>query len=334
MKGNTDNAFVGDGYGAAVYSASYSAKAEEPDCSLMANLIAKSLSKRDNPDTKDFLRDTVNAMLRSVVVGATQACWFLLGLRYVRKSKAVISVNTLQKENMTMRLRTKPEMHAAVEAEGEEATAVDSSPGSNLGRRITYGDFVKNQVKIADVHNPESCEVTYSAFLSRYRLSRHKPSKEDDGKMCDGQEEVVEGAKDAGVGTEDDSSVLFASQKKPPEKKSSKFVWEELSVKLTTNDDGEIEDVTEARHFLIGNTRCTWMKNMVVINESPCIPFKPDDDRSVHNYSTQPKPARSLTCILPSTGLRFQLFSCIMRGRTAVKMRFCRVLRSTKRLHF
>ena len=258
-EGNTDNAFVGDGYGAAVYSASYSAKAEEPDCSLMANLIAKSLSKRDNPETKDFLRDTVNAMLRSVVVGATQACWFLLGLRYVRKTKAVISVNTLQKEKMTMRLRTKPEMHAAVEAEGEEATAVDSSPGSNLGRRITYGDFVKNQVKIADVCNPESCDVsrdipTYSAFLSRYRLSRHKPSKERDDDMCDGNNEVVEGAKDAGAGTED-SSVLFASQKKPLEKKSSQIVWKELSVKLGMNKEGEVADGPQSHHFLIGNTR-------------------------------------------------------------------------------
>ena len=54
-------------------SASYSSKTEEPDCEMMANLIARSLSLRVDKDAKDFLRDTTNAMLRSTVVGATQA---------------------------------------------------------------------------------------------------------------------------------------------------------------------------------------------------------------------------------------------------------------------
>ena len=133
----------------------------------MANLIAKSLATQECPTNRDFLRATMNAMMRSIKVGATQACWFLLGLDFVQKSRTVISVNTLKKSEMAVVMRSVSEMEEAVAKEGLTALAADTSPSSNLGTRLVYESLVKNQY---DMH--QECNVTYNAFLSRYRLSR------------------------------------------------------------------------------------------------------------------------------------------------------------------
>ena len=284
-------------------SASYSSKTEEPDCEMMANLIARSLSLRVDKDAKDFLRDTTNAMLRSTVVGATQACWFLLGLKFVRKSKAVITVNVLPVDQMTTRLRSVPEMEAAVEAEGDEATAVDSSPGSNLGRRHVYSAFLKQFDE-----NGIKPNITYSAFLSRYRLTRHPlPKPTDDNAMCDDEPQNDSPINDPAVifeaheqDGEEEPGHCF--QKEPQAennasdapvkklaRKSTKIEWQVLSeqdmatFQYSDSETGQIID--GPRYFLLpaasgGHIRCSWIGQPVVINASPNIPWSLQCERS------------------------------------------------------
>ena len=55
---------------------------------------------------------------------------------------------------------------------------------------------------------------------------------------------------------------------------------------LRIDETGELADGKDAsgnflnpRRFVIGNTLFQWMKNPVVINQSPYIPFSKDDDR-------------------------------------------------------
>ena len=91
----------------------------------------------------------MNAILKATVIGSTKACWFLLNLPYVRKTRAVINVNTMPRDQMTVRLRSTTEMKAeTVEAEDDKATAADTSPGTNIGRRLAYSAFVKNQLAL------------------------------------------------------------------------------------------------------------------------------------------------------------------------------------------
>ena len=314
-KGNSDACYCGDAHGAAAYCGSYSAKAEEPDSSMMANLISRSLSQRvGDSAARDFLRVTANSMLRSTVVGATQACWFLLGLPFVRKSRPVITVNVLPVDQMTTRLRSVPEMEAAVNAEGDEATAVDSSPGSNLGRRQAYSTFLKQF--------PDGTGITFNAFLSRYRFSRHPLPKQQKGVACEDDSEIEEQEQEklSGVSAGNDPAVLFDFAPQPdgeveasiggppdpcfllenkmacdesgppskPTRKSTKIEWRELSEDdLATfdfgSDTGQIKG--GPTHFLLpaafgGFTRCIWMKQQVVINASPSIPFSLDSERS------------------------------------------------------
>jgi len=246
-------------------------------------------------------------MLRSTVVGATQACWFLLGLPFVRKSRPVITVNVLPVDQMTTRLRLVPEMEAAVNAEGDEATAVDSPPGSNLGRRQVYSTFPKQF--------PDGTGITFNAFLSRYRFSRHPLPKQQIGVASEEESAEKEPEQDASVGN--DPAVLFEFSPRPgggveasiggppdpcentmacdesgppskPTRKSTKIEWRELSEDdLATfdfgSDTGQIKG--GPTHFLLpaafgGFTRCTWMKQQVVINASPNIPFSFDSERS------------------------------------------------------
>ena len=343
--GNIDASFVGDRYGACVYCASYASKVEEPDCSMMANLIARSLSHHTDPSARDILRNTMNAMLRATVVGSTQACWFLLNLPYVRKTRAVINVNTLPRDQMTVRLRSTTEMKAEIaEAEDDKATAADTSPGTNIGRRLAYSAFVKNQLALQNEKGKDaesnSCLVqgpsessmiddasgsddddssdragltplaSFSAILSRYRLSKNKPKSKNALEDNDDQEDVHQDKPDASESlaaiqprnvevdpADEDPNLnsLFPNSNSDEQGTANNTAEEQaefgaasqgLQQVLRIDETGELADGKDAsgnflnpRRFVIGNTLFQWMKNPVVINQSPYIPFSKDDDR-------------------------------------------------------
>lgn len=291
--GNTDASFIGDRYGACVYCASYASKAEEPDCSKMASLIGRALSLRVDPSAKDIFRITLNALLRSTTVGATQAAWHLLNLPFVRKTKTVINVNSLSRSTICSRLRTISEMKQAVEEDGAEATACDISPGTNIGRRLAYEALVKNQLGIlrsaSAMEDDEEVKgnslVTFSALLSRYRLTKHV----DRTKKCseaDVEEDDEEGdsAEDIGL------SALFggeiANEPRTATKKSRSKSCEELNQLLILDDEGELKEgkdeqgkLLNPRNFFVDTTSFQWMRDQVVITQSPYIPYNDDDDR-------------------------------------------------------
>jgi hypothetical protein len=290
--GNTDASFIGDRYGACVYCASYASKAEEPDCSKMASIIARALSLRVDPSAKDILRITINALLRSTTVGATQAAWHLLNLPFVRKTKTVVNVNTLPRSEISSRLRTISELKAAVEEDGAEATAGDTSPGTNIGRRFAYEALVKNQLDIlrSSSKTPDGKEVssngivTFSALLSRYRLSKHV-----DRAKC-GADSKADDADDIGDTTDDSGlNALFGydavCEPRIEAKKRRSTSWKQLDQLLLVDEHGELKEGKDKhgnqnpRHFVVGGTRFQWMRDQVVISQSPYVPFNDDDDR-------------------------------------------------------
>ena len=68
-------------------------------------------------------------------------------------------------------------------------------------------------------------------------------------------------------------------------KKRRSKTWKELDQILIVDDDGELTEGKDAqgnhnpRHFLIGGTRFQWMRDQVVLSQSPYVPFNDDDDR-------------------------------------------------------
>ena len=258
----------------------------------MASIIARALSHRADPSAKDVLRITLNSLLTSTTVGATQAAWHLLNLPFVRKTKTVVTINTLPRCEISSRLRNVSELEAAVVEDGIQATAGDTSPGTNIGRRLAYEALVKNQLGILSStsrmqggHELSGNNlVTFSALLTRYRLSKHADRSED------GAGTEVEKADESNPADDSSLGALFGSavQKETQslaKKRRRSISWKELDQLLILDDNGELKEGKDAqgnqnpRHFLIGATRFQWMRDQVVLSQSPYVPFNDDDDR-------------------------------------------------------
>ena len=100
--GNHDLQYIGNSVGAAEYVASYASKFEEPDRKLMSNLYAKKIAYLESLSThvtdREKLNAVGNAILGSSQVGSVQACYSLLGLKFVKSSRRVINLNPLHRK--------------------------------------------------------------------------------------------------------------------------------------------------------------------------------------------------------------------------------------------
>jgi hypothetical protein len=100
--GNHDLQYIGNSVGAAEYVASYASKSEEPDKKLMSNLYAKKIAYLESLNThvtdREKLNAVGNAILGSSQVGSVQACYSLLGLKFVKSSRQVVNLNPLHRK--------------------------------------------------------------------------------------------------------------------------------------------------------------------------------------------------------------------------------------------
>ena len=100
--GNHDIQYIGNTVGAAEYVASYASKSEAPDKKIMANIFNKKLkylsSNVQNVTDRERLYSVGCAILGSSTVGAVQACYSLLGLKFVKSSRVVINVNSFHRK--------------------------------------------------------------------------------------------------------------------------------------------------------------------------------------------------------------------------------------------
>ena len=103
---NHDIQYIGNTVGAAEYVASYAAKSEAPDKKVMANIFnkkLKSLSSTVHTVTdRERLYSVGCAILSSSTVGSVQACYSLLGLKFVKSSRAVENVNSLHRKLLSI----------------------------------------------------------------------------------------------------------------------------------------------------------------------------------------------------------------------------------------
>ena len=106
--GNHDIQYIENTVGAAEYVASYAAKSEEPDYNVMKNLYIKKieyLREINEPITDRLkLKAAGNAVIGSTQVGSVQACYFLLGLKFVTSSRQVLNMNPLHSKLIYMLL--------------------------------------------------------------------------------------------------------------------------------------------------------------------------------------------------------------------------------------
>ena len=172
---NTDFTLISDPLGAGSYVASYSSKVEAPDSNIMMKIMMRSLTNPEHRTHRDLFRATANGMLGSVQIGATQAMFVLLKLKFIHSSRSTSTLNTLPRAEVAQRIVPVHVLEERIELEGTSASAIDTSPTSSMGKRAIYSQVLKQQ-------GPES-DLTMFALFSSYRVTiapKQRACKNDD----------------------------------------------------------------------------------------------------------------------------------------------------------
>ena len=279
---NTDFTLISDPFGAGSYVASYSSKSEAPDSDIMMKMMMRSLANPEHRTHRDIFRATANAVLGAVQVGATQAMFVLLHLKFINSSRSTITLNTLHREDVTQRVLAVDELRERIEIEGKKASAVDASPHSSLGKREVYSEVIKQQ-------GPDS-ELTMFALYSSYRVSVHSKSMSASG--IEGEEEEcdenIEGDGEENDEDEDgdtsmlDTSAAQKSKRKISKPRKSSTFWE---TNPTLCMDGLFLDRSSSKNFQVKKYRFSQLKNeqRVIVHMSPFISFEPENDRCAYS---------------------------------------------------
>ena len=113
--GNHDLQYIGNTVGAAEYVASYASKFEEPDKKVLTNIFNKKIAYLSNSVSnvtdRDRLYSVGCALLGSSPVGSVQACYSLLGLKFVNSSRRVLNVNSLHRTYLLFVFILNPSMY-------------------------------------------------------------------------------------------------------------------------------------------------------------------------------------------------------------------------------
>jgi hypothetical protein len=177
-RGNQDIQYIHNTFGGAEYVSKYCSKAERTESTALQNAINRKLAEhaiRCNLDTnanmtfRQKLRAVGNAVVGAQQIGAVQACYVLGKIPLVKSSRCTLHVNALRRKDLTLRTVVTGENELA-EMEGSES-ALLSSPSTQLGKRDAY-----HALCVQQLHNYQSMQVTFFAFLSAYQL-KVAPSK-------------------------------------------------------------------------------------------------------------------------------------------------------------
>ena len=167
--GNSDLQLLNDKHGAAVYAASYSGKAEEPDKVLLNKILMKKMEQiayLGDVSQSAKMKAVAEAVLASTKIGSVQACYSLLSLPFVISSRKVLNINPLPKCNVYQNITLDQEHLQGADA---DAAALEHGLDSQMGRRNNYGLF-SNQQRL--INNDNICYVTFFQLLTNYQFSK------------------------------------------------------------------------------------------------------------------------------------------------------------------
>ena len=173
--GNLDIKYIDNQVGAAEYCASYASKAEAPDSAMLKNLVTRKIAnlilQSQSITDKQRLSIVANSLVDSTQVGAMQACWTLLGLPFVQSSRGVLSINTAVSKDVPSAVIVDEDKLKELKLSGGTQSAIDSSPRSQMGRRVAYGKFVRQQNTIG------GCQATFHQMLTYFSLRTFDTNK-------------------------------------------------------------------------------------------------------------------------------------------------------------
>ena len=110
-----------------------------------------------------------NAIISGTQIDAVQACYVIGKLPLVKKTREVISVNTMK--DISYSLITEKEM---IENLNEDEDASNITPASQLGKRLAYEKFIIKQIE----QYPNQKYIDFYTFLSCFRTGKYKETTE------------------------------------------------------------------------------------------------------------------------------------------------------------
>ena len=167
---NMDIKFIQDEAGTVEYIGGYISKVERPDFDKVGNIYIKKIAgisrKGLNPSDQQKLNAIGAALLESQIVGATQMCFFLIGLPFILYSRTVEVINSLPKKDLNVRVHGSK----AREFIPGEMSALNTGMYSHIGKRKAYEDFLEYNSKmfLDENGNPKECNVTFYALRTAY----------------------------------------------------------------------------------------------------------------------------------------------------------------------
>jgi hypothetical protein len=162
---NTDIQYIGNKRGAAEYCTSYALKAEEPDRDSLSKFLIKFYNNKQLEGTSLTLKDHYKAvglsLLHATPITTVQACWFLLGLPFVYKSRTIISVNTSPIQLLSSVLITN---EVILRNMNPNDSIVCKGPNTQIGRRGCYTALAKQQYE-----NYNICHITLFVYVTNLK---------------------------------------------------------------------------------------------------------------------------------------------------------------------
>jgi hypothetical protein len=175
-RGNVDNQYIIQSAGAVEYSCKYTSKNEQADSTVMQNTVSRSLAKailrlppHEAVDVGMKLRAVSTALIEGQQVGAVHACYILSKQKLVRSSRAVDTVNSLARKDITGQAVIIDE--GILESMENNASAFSDSPSTQLGKRKAFHIFSSTQKQLYGV-----AKFDYYSFLSSYRTTKDNPA--------------------------------------------------------------------------------------------------------------------------------------------------------------
>jgi hypothetical protein len=174
-RGNSDLKYIDNTYGAQEYCCKYSSKAEEPDFTIVQNIIVRKLADYSiaNATFGDAYQKKLGVIMNAIVagqqIGAPHACTVLLKLDFVKSSRPTKNVNTKKKSDL---LTTHIELNIEELQQMNPGDSVeDMSPTCVVGTRTAYTSMCKLLEKMPN--GPAILEkFTFYSFVSAYNVKK------------------------------------------------------------------------------------------------------------------------------------------------------------------
>ena len=255
-RGNQDLSYVDNGNGTPEYASKYSSKADQPDSKELVNAIARTLSSvalRSNDPSRgeqEKLSATINAFIGAQQIGAVHAAAFLLGNKFVKTPRTVVTVNTLHSIDVKSIILDPLLLN---DLESSETSAYNESPASTNGRRDAYHQLciqyhkqtlaaaaiAASSGETAPVEDTTLDRLTFFAFLTVY-------------------------------------SVKYRPADSKPFGPNSKILINECPP-MRTDADGFI---IAPKTFVLGTTYYSVMRTKAIVRLTPNIPVNEEEERS------------------------------------------------------